>query len=250
MKIDLRWSLVAFAITVAGCGKKDAATGDAGATATSTAAPAAATGMPARAWTEQVAATPEGGFVMGNPNAPVKLIEYGSLTCPHCADFATAHEPILKQKYVSTGKVSYEFRNYVRDGIDLSAALLAQCGGVAPFFKLTEQLYAEQQTWMGKLMAIPPAEAQRLQALPAEQQAVAMVQASGLDEFMKQRGIGSEKVKACLTDQARQNKLLDMRKVAETQFNLSGTPTFAVNGKVLGTPAWDELEAALKAAGA
>ncbi|MFL6763858.1 MAG: thioredoxin domain-containing protein, partial [Sphingomicrobium sp.] len=64
-------------------------------------------------WTRAVAATPEGGFRMGNPAAPVKLVEYGSLACPHCRHFeATGYKPLI-QNYVRTGRVSYEFRNFL-----------------------------------------------------------------------------------------------------------------------------------------
>ena len=65
------------------------------------------------------AATPAGGFVMGNPNAKVKLIEYGSLTCPHCREFDEKGVQPLIANYVKTGQVSWEFRNYVRDAFDL-----------------------------------------------------------------------------------------------------------------------------------
>ena len=74
-------------------------------------------------WSEVVAATPEGGFVMGNPNAGVKLVEYGSYTCGHCARFDEEGVQPLIDKYVKTGRVSFEFRNYVRDPYDLAGAL-------------------------------------------------------------------------------------------------------------------------------
>ena len=73
--------------------------------------------------------TPEGGFRMGNPAAPIKLIEYGSLACPHCRHFAeTGYKPLL-QNYVRTGRVSYEFRNLLISGPDISVSLLARCFG-------------------------------------------------------------------------------------------------------------------------
>ncbi|MBV9841638.1 MAG: DsbA family protein [Sphingomonadaceae bacterium] len=249
MRIDhvRRLGIVALALGLAACGKQNES---ANSTAPAVSAPTApAVAAPSRDWTEQVAATSDGGFVMGNPNAPVKLIEYGSLTCPHCAEFAVDHEPTLKAKYVATGRVSYEFRNYVRDGFDLTAALLARCNGPAPFFKIVEQLYATQQNWMGKIMNLAPAEQQRIQALPPDQQGVAVAQAAGLDQFMKQRGVGWDKAQACIKDEKVQNKLLDMRKVAETQFQLQGTPTFVINGKAVGSATWEDLEPQLKAAG-
>src|SRR3569833_2354772 len=101
----------------------------------------------ARDWTKVVRATPAGGFVMGNPNARVKLVEYGSMTCPHCAHFDEDSVPSLIANYVKSGKVSWEFRNYVRDTIDVSAALIARCGGAKRFFPLTRALFKDQPSW-------------------------------------------------------------------------------------------------------
>src|SRR4249919_2359055 len=87
-------------------------------------------------WTMVVNPTPAGGFMMGNPNAKVKLIEFGSLTCPHCREFDEKGVPTLMSNYVKTGQVSWEFRNYVRDGFDLAASLVARCNGAKTFFPL------------------------------------------------------------------------------------------------------------------
>ena len=118
-------------------------------------------------WSEMVSETPEGGFVMGNPNAPVKLVEYGSMTCPHCAEFeeAGATKPLI-DKYVKTGQVSFEFRNYVRDPFDITATLIARCGGPSSFFGLTRGLFAEQKDWIGKIQAAPPEQQQALMGMP------------------------------------------------------------------------------------
>ena len=76
-----------------------------------------------------VVRTPEGGYLMGNPKANVKLIEFGSMTCPHCAEFEEQRGEQLIDTYVKSGRVSYEFRNFVRDPFDLAASLIARCGG-------------------------------------------------------------------------------------------------------------------------
>ena len=102
-----------------------------------------------RDWTQTVVATPEGGMLMGNPNAKVKLVEYGSLTCPHCREFdETGSEPLINT-YVKSGQVSYEFRNYVRDAFDLAATLIARCNGPKGFFPLARSLYKDQMNWVG-----------------------------------------------------------------------------------------------------
>src|SRR5438270_13661708 len=87
-------------------------------------------------WTHVVASTPAVGFIHGNPKAKVKLVEYGSLSCPHCRAFDEEGVRTLLGNYVKSGKVSWEFRNYVRDAADVSAALVGCCYGVRNFFPL------------------------------------------------------------------------------------------------------------------
>ncbi len=247
MRIDPRLSILAVALLAAGCGRKDEATTAPAAPLASIVPPAPA---PATGWADTVVATPDGGFRMGNPDAPVKLIEYGSLTCPHCAEFSAESSAELTGRMVASGKLSYEFRNFIRDGFDLTAALLARCGGPEPFFPLTEQLYATQKDWFGRVVALTPDQQKALQALPPDQQGPAVAKAAGLDTFMKQRGIGWEKATACISDQAAQNRLVDVRQKAIDTYNVQGTPTFVLNGKVIGSATWDMLKAQLAAAGA
>lgn len=219
---------------------------------TQDAAPVAAVKPPTGTeWTTTVAATPDGGFVMGNPNAPIKLVEYGSLSCSHCAEFsAKAMEP-LKANYISTGKLSYELRNYVRDPMDMAATLLARCGGPGPFFPLVEQMFADQANWFAKAQAITPAEQQALAAMSPAQQLSRFASIIGIDEFVRQRGIGAAQANACLANTGEADKLVKMRDRANTEFNLQGTPTFLINGKVVpDTAGWEALEPKLKAAGA
>ena len=84
---------------------------------------------------------------MGNPTARVKLVEYGSLACPHCRHFEeTGYKPLL-QRYVRTGKVSYEFRKMVLNAPDIAVSLLARCAGAGKFFPMSEEVYATQPEW-------------------------------------------------------------------------------------------------------
>ncbi len=216
------------------------------------AAPVAAAPAPQGTdWTATVAATPEGGFRMGNPNAAIKVVEYGSLTCPHCAAFSAEGMEPLKAKYIATGKVSYEFRSFLLHGQDLMATMLVGCGGPEPFFGLLEAAYANQEDWLGKLIALPPAELTRLQALPVAEQNVALAKASGLDAFVVQRGIPAADAQRCLTDAAAPDKLLKQRDTATSKFEVAGTPTFIINGATApDTASWSALEAKLRAAGA
>jgi protein-disulfide isomerase len=201
-------------------------------------------------WTETFATTPDGGMLMGNPNAPVKLIEYGALTCSHCAAFSKESGEKLKA-YVASGKVSYEFRNYLLNLIDVPAALLARCSGPGPFFPIAEQLFATQHDWLGKTASISKEEQASWANYAPEQVAPVLAAKLGLVEFVQARGIGAEKAKACLTDKASIDQLGKISERATNEFKISGTPTFLINGLVVpATSTWDLLEPELKKAGA
>jgi protein-disulfide isomerase len=194
-------------------------------------------------WTKTVAATPEGGIRMGNPNADVKLVEYGSLTCPHCAEFAEKGTPALIEKYVKTGRVSLEFRNYLRDGLDMSMALVARCGGPERFFPLSEAMYNDQRQFFERAQAATPEQQQAAASSPA-----GFAQLAGLQQWAAQRGVPSAKSNACLADQATMDKLVQVSSDVPTQFpSFSGTPSFVVNGKMLEeTATWEKLEPQLR----
>ena len=199
-------------------------------------------------WLNTVSATPEGGFVMGNPNAAIKLVEIGSLTCPHCAEFSKNAAGPLKD-LVKSGKISWEYRNYVRDQVDMVATLLARCGGPQPFFPMMEQLYADQAKWFGALQTAAPT-LNTIQSLPPAQQFQRIAQAAGFIDFVAQRGIGSVQANACLADEAATDRLVKMVSAAN-KLDIPGTPTFMINGAIVPNVAtWETLQPALKTAGA
>ena len=200
-------------------------------------------------WADIVAETPEMGVVMGNPDAPVKLVEYASYTCPHCADFsAQASEPL--RKMVGTGRLSYEFRSFLRDPYDLTMALLARCGGAEPFFPLTEQLMANQPAFFAKAQALDPKIAEAALKQPPEQRFVTLGTSTGLIDFAKQRGIAEAKAKQCLGDPKVADGLVNKAQEGAKQYDISGTPTFLLNGKVVeGVAGWEGLRAKLTEAG-
>src|SRR4051812_20505535 len=144
--------------------------------------PAAASAKPpARApradWTRTYSVTPEGGFRMGNPKAKLAVVEYASLTCPHCRHFAeTAVGPLVAQ-YVRTGKASYEFRPYILDGVDIAANLVARCNGPATFFPMAADLYATQPMWRAR---VSDEDMEKLGALPQGEMMVRIAEATGL----------------------------------------------------------------------
>ncbi|HEX8262031.1 MAG TPA: thioredoxin domain-containing protein, partial [Allosphingosinicella sp.] len=126
------------------------------------AAPARKAAPTAVDWGRTVVATPEGGFRMGNPNARVKLVEYGSLTCGHCAAFSRQGMAPLVATYVKSGRVSYEYRNFILNGLDVAASLVARCGGPARFFPVADKFYATQPQWMGRVSALTAAQKAQL----------------------------------------------------------------------------------------
>ena len=196
-------------------------------------------------WTQVVNTTPEGGFVMGNPNAPVKLIEFASMTCPHCKAFADAGSARLRDVYVRSGQVSFEFRNYVLNPLDAAASLVARCQGPSAFFRLTEQLFAEQENWTRNASE---EEQQQVAQLPEAQQVGAWTRAAELDTFFRQRGVPEARINQCLSNTQELQRLATMRSQAMEQFpSIPGTPAFAINGRLVpDATTWEQLEPALR----
>jgi protein-disulfide isomerase len=199
-------------------------------------------------WTRAFAVTPEGGFRIGDPKAKIAIVEYGSLTCPHCRHFAeTAVKPLVDQ-YVRTGKVSYEFRSFVLNGIDLAATLVARCSGPSRFFGVAQDLYATQPEWLGKMENLPKEEQDRLGALPNDQLLLAIAKRTGLLSIGAAHRIPAAKAENCLKDDAQAKGLMKMVKVG-ADLGVKGTPTFFLNGKQVPVYDWATLEPFLKEAG-
>lgn len=202
---------------------------------------------PARDWTQVVSATPDGGFVMGNPAAPVKLVEYGSLQCSHCAEFHEKGMEALKNNYVKPGKVSYEFRTFILGPIDVPVTLAARCQGAQPFFRIAGDIFETQNEWLQKAVD-NQSRLQALQNLPQAQQLVGILEITGLDQFFRARGLPSAKLQQCMTDQ-KQIELLGKIRNDGTKANIPGTPAFLINGDLVeDTATWEALEPKLKAA--
>jgi protein-disulfide isomerase len=168
---------------------------------------------------------------MGNAAAKVKLVEYGSLTCPHCGAFSRESVPPLIEQYVKPGLVSYEFRNFARDPLDLGVSVLVRCAGTAASFKLIDQLYADQDIWLGKVANASQADSRRIAALSPDQAMDEMIKMAGLDRFFAMRGVPSGRAHQCLTDKVAQQKVVSIRSVAIEKFKVEGTPTFIINGE-------------------
>jgi len=185
-------------------------------------------------WTRTVVAMPSGGFRMGNPKARVALIEYGAMTCPHCRRFDEAGVTPLIDKYVKTGKVSYEFRNYLLNALDLPPSLIARCNGARGFFPLTRALFKDQVAWVRKVQAVPAAQLDGLDNLPPEKAVITVAGFAGLPQWAAARGVTRTRSAQCLSNKAEIERLVQMTSDATTQFpDFAGTPTFVINGKMV-----------------
>lgn len=244
-------------LALAACngGTKSGSTGGNGSAAVQSSAPVAAVAAPAgKQWTDVVEKTKDNGFRQGNPNAPIKLVEYGSRMCPFCAQFdATGVEP-LRQNYIKTGKVSYEYRDFLIHGApDMALALLNQCVPTESFFAMLDQIYAGQEEFEKKIMALQqtnPQVLEQIQQMPPPQAAAGFAQALGMIDFMKQRGLPEAQAKACIADQKKIEEIAKVYADGANIYNVNSTPSFFINGQKTDADTWAKLEPLLKQAGA
>lgn len=208
--------------------------------------PAAAMAQ-ARNWALVTARTADGAFVQGNPGAKVKLVEYLSLTCPHCAHFEAEGVPPLTAKYIRTGLVSYEVRHILFNSFDLTASALARCNGPAFFFAVAPTVFAQQQQWMNQ--GIAWGKTAKLEGLKMDQAMIRMAAGSGLHALFATKGLPVAKANACLSNRAELEVLAAIAKDAQETRGVNSTPTFWINGKVADAGgSWAGLEPLLKAA--
>ena len=201
-------------------------------------------------WSTTVTQTEEGGYVMGNPDAPIKLVEYMSITCSHCATFGEEAFNSIRDDYVESGRVSFEIRNFVRDPLDLTAAMLSRCGGEGPFFALTKQALNNQEQMFTKAQGMGEATYNSILQSEPKVRFVKLAEELGLIGLFQQLGISEDQANACLSEEATAEKLMSSTQTAVEQYDIQGTPTFLINGKRIEGTNWAMVEAALKEAGA
>src|SRR5712672_2006866 len=146
-------------------------------------------------------------IAMGSATAPVTIIEYASMTCPHCAAFEAQVFPKLKEKYIDTGKVRFILREFPLDGLAAAAFMLARCAGPDKYYPLIETLFAQQQKWAVK-EPLPP-----------------------LRAIARQAGFTEQSFDACINDKALLAKVQQMRDRGTQKFKVEATPTFYINGE-------------------
>ena len=187
------------------------------------AAPALAAETPAIAPAGKDAnGTATGDMVLGRVDAPVTVIEYASMTCPHCAAFHQEALPKLKAQYIDTGKVRLVFREFPLDRFALHGAMLARCAGPERYFAIVDLLFPQQRVWTS----------------PAD---IKQDPLSELRKLAQQAGIGEADFQRCMADKKLEDQVIESRLEAEQRFKIEGTPGFVVQGRTLGDD--DPLEA-------
>lgn len=161
--------------------------------------------------------------VMGAAEAPVTMIEYSSLTCPHCASFHKNTLPTLESEWIEAGKMRLVFRHFPLDGLALRAAAVANCLEGERFFTFVEALFRSQERWA---RASDPVKA--------------------LGNIAKVAGLDDAAFTACVEDEAEMNRILERAREGARVFEVQSTPTFVINGrKVTGAVPLEEFEKVL-----
>ncbi len=196
----------------------------------------------ARDWRNTISVTPQGNAVMGNPSAPVKLVEYVSYACSHCADFVAQSRDRLEGDLVRRGPVSVERRPTVMQNqpFALVAALLVQCGAPGRWFGNGDAFLAAQPQWLPKVM--DPALQKKWNSTPANLYAVTMARDLGFFELMQRRGYTAAQSQACLTSKPRMESILKTTNHGFNTVGIAGTPSFLVNDSLLSFYDWPNLE--------
>jgi protein-disulfide isomerase len=150
-------------------------------------------------------------IVIGKTDAPITIVEYASMTCPHCADFQTNVFPKLKAQYIDTGKVRYMLREFPLDNLAAAAFMLARCAGNDRYYPMVDALFETQESW-----AAPGIDAKEK-----------------LLQIARQAGISKDEFDKCLADKELFAKIVKTREIGHEKFGVDSTPTFFINGKRL-----------------
>jgi protein-disulfide isomerase len=198
-------------------------------------------------WNYTVTRTAAGSHVLGNPAAKVRLTQYVSYTCPHCAEFELQADGPLRLGYISSGKVAVEVRHFLRDPIDLTAALLSNCGAKEKFFLNHAALMRSQKVWMARMTGATAAQRQRWTSGTAAARARAIASDFRFYEIMASRGYDRPSLDRCLSDAAMAQRLADQTAEGD-KLGVHATPSFAIDGVLLiGTHEWSLLRPQLDA---
>jgi protein-disulfide isomerase len=200
-------------------------------------------------WLETVTKTEDGlATVAGNPDAPLKLVEYASHTCGACATFAVNGKPPLKE-YIKTGVVSFEQREVFLNTFDVIIATLATCGPAERTQVLSDEVWTNLQSVMGSIQESGDA-IQTASQLPVEQRFARIGEVTGLIDFFAARGLSADQARSCLADAETIEAFVEDASAKANEAGVQGTPTFTLNGRKLDANQWNGLEPILQRAGA
>jgi protein-disulfide isomerase len=172
------------------------------------------------------------GHLIGNPEAKVQLVEFISYSCPHCADFAAQGEPAIELALLVPGRAGLEVRPVIRNALDLTVSLLVQCGDPAGFKNRHRTFMLAQDEWLGKAANAP----QSQQAIWARGDKAARMNAAralGLTVLLAQNGESQAALDACVMDDVAASQLIENSRADYAEFAVPGTPSFAIDGKLL-----------------
>jgi protein-disulfide isomerase len=212
--------------------------------------PIAAIPAPAgTSWTETATPTDDGlAVITGNPDAPLKLVEYASHTCGACASFAVTGKPELKD-YIASGVVSFEQREVFLNTFDVVIATLAMCGPKDRMQTLSDEVWTNLGAVSERMRANPEG-VDRASQLEREQRFVALAEATGLIDFFAARGLSADQARTCLADVEAIEAMVETSSEKANEADVTGTPTFTLNGRKLDANQWPGLEPILQRAGA
>jgi protein-disulfide isomerase len=204
-----------------------------------------------RPWTAVVTPVATGSYLTGNPQARVRLVEYVSYTCPHCAHYAAESGAEVKAM-VRSGSMNVEVRNQVHDGLDLIAATLARCVGPRVFPAYHERVFADQTQWIERAGAWGEGNRDRIASWPQLAQMKAMAEGAGLTAIARAAGAPATAIDACFANDAAVKRVLAVSEATSTgaQGGVQGTPAFRINGRLVQNVGWAQLQPQLRAAGA
>ncbi|WP_288485726.1 thioredoxin domain-containing protein [uncultured Novosphingobium sp.] len=191
-------------------------------------------------WNATVGIAAQGAYTLGNPAAKVKLTEYVSYTCPHCGHFHKEADPRLRLTYVPQGKVSVTVQQVLRNPVDLTIAMLTNCGDPKGFFPRHNAFMGAQDQWLSKLETFTSAQTSRWSngEVPTRLRAIA----SDLDFYaiMARFGRSRPQVDVCLADGAVMKRVTSQTEAASAA-GVQGTPSFAINGELQDAHDWASL---------
>ena len=166
-----------------------------------------------------------GDRVLGDPNAPVTIMEFSSLSCPHCARFHKETLPELKKKYIDTGKVKLVYKDFPFGTQATVAAMVARCLPPKRYFKFLDVLFLNQELWAWENNFHAP-----------------------LSRIAKMAGMSQEKYEACVQTDENLNAVAAAKMVGTNEHEVQATPTFIINGeeKIEGFQTFSDMESYLE----